>query len=282
MKRVALINDLSGFGRCSLTAAIPVISVMGHQACPLPTAVLTSQTEFDDYYCDDFTDRMDRFTEQWRKLEISFDGIYSGYLTGYLQIEKLLHFLEVFEKEDTFYLADPVMGDEGVQYDMFNEQFLRGMRELTHRADVITPNLTELCLLAGEDYGEVISHSRDVDYIKRIQTISENLIAKAQKPQTVMVTGILREMGGLTYIGNLAVTAKESFYVENDYTGTHFSGTGDLFASIVCGALLKGLSAREAIEKATAFLQMAIADASAENIPPNHGVQFEKYLSQLL
>lgn len=158
MKRVALINDLSGFGRCSLTAAIPVISVMGHQACPLPTAVLTSQTEFEDYYCDDFTDRMDRFTETWRKLGISFDGIYSGYLTSSRQIEKLLHFLEVFEKEDTFYLADPVMGDEGVQYDMFNEQFLRGMRELTHRADVITPNLTELCLLAGEDYGEVISH----------------------------------------------------------------------------------------------------------------------------
>lgn len=282
MKRVALINDLSGFGKCSLTAAIPVISVMGIQACPLPTAILSAQTEFGDYYCDDFTDRMDKFTEQWKKMGVSFDGIYSGYLASSLQVNKVLHFLEAFEKKDTLYLADPVMGDEGMRYDMFSAEFLCGMKELTRRADVITPNVTELCLLADEDYSDVISHRQDVDYTKRIREICEKLLAKANRPQTVMVTGILHEKNDGAYIGNLAVTEKESFYVENLYTGTHFSGTGDLFASIVCGCLLKGQSVHEAIEIATSFLQVAIADASIEKLSPNHGVQFEKYLSRLM
>ena len=110
MKKIALINDLSGFGKCSLTAAIPVISVMGLQACPLPTAILSAQTGFADYFCDDYTDRMDEFTEQWKKMEVSFQGIYSGYLAGSRQLEKVIHFLDQFKKEDTLYLADPIMG----------------------------------------------------------------------------------------------------------------------------------------------------------------------------
>lgn len=282
MKRVALINDLSGFGKCSLTAAIPVISVMGIQACPLPTAVLTAQTGFENYYCDDFTDRMDHFTNQWKAMDVSFDGIYSGYLASALQMDKVLYFLEQFGGKDTLYLADPVMGDNGKGYDIFSQELLRGMRDLTVRANVITPNLTEVCLLAGEDYDQIVSHKQDEDYIKRIRGICEKLLAKANCSQTVMVTGIIREKNNKEYVGNLAVTEKESFYVENLYTGRGFSGTGDLFASVICGSLVKGLSVREAIEKATFFLRDAIEEASAEQIPANHGVQFEKYLYRLL
>lgn len=282
MKRIALINDLSGFGKCSLTAAIPVISVMGMQACPLPTAILSAQTGFQDYYCDDFTDRMDFFTDEWKKMQVSFDGIYSGYLADSLQMEKVLYFLEAFETRDTLYLTDPVMGDNGKGYHIFSKEFLDGMKRLTVRANVITPNLTEACFLAGEDYQSVISHRQEKDYMKRIQDICEKLLKQAQNPQTVMVTGIVREHENQEYVGNLAVTEKESVYVENPYTGTGFSGTGDLFASVICGSLVKGLSVREAVEKATGFLQTAIEDASVEKIPPNHGVPFEKYLHQLL
>lgn len=281
MKRVALINDLSGFGKCSLTAAIPVISVMGIQACPLPTAILTAQTGFENYYCDDFTDRMDYFTEQWKKMDVAFDGIYSGYLASPMQMEKVLHFLEQFGGKDTLYLADPVMGDNGKGYDIYSEELLSGMKELTRRANVITPNLTEVCLLAGEDYSEIISHRQDEDYRKRIQHICEKLLTKANQPQTVMVTGIIREKNNKEYVGNLAVTEKESFYVENLYTGKGFSGTGDLFASVVCGSLVKGKSVGEAIEKATFFLRDAIEEASTEGMTPAHGVPFEKYLSRL-
>ena len=282
MKRVALINDLSGFGRCSLTAAIPVISVMGMQACPFPTAVLTGQTGFSNFYCDDFTDRMDHFTEEWKKMEVSFDGIYSGYLASPLQIEKVLHFLEEFQGKDTLYLADPVMGDQGEFYSMVNTDFLQGMRRLSLMADVITPNLTELCFLSGADYDEVLSHSQKEDYLDNIKSLCEKVLAEGKKSQTIIVTGILRKKENKEYVGNLIVSKDQSFFIETPYTGVGFSGTGDLFASVVCGSLVKGLSVKEAVEKATFFLQEAIEEATDEKIPRNHGVNFEKYLSRLI
>lgn len=288
MKKIALINDLSGFGKCSLTAAIPVISVMGIQACPLPTAVLSAQTGFESYYCDDFTNRMDYFTEHWKQMGVSFDGIYSGYLASPRQMEKVVHFLQQFQGENTLYLADPVMGDYGRSFGMFSEEFLRGMRKLTELADVITPNLTELCLLAGVDYDTLTAHRQEKDYIERIQSICDKLLMQAKKPQTIIVTGIFRHnsdekaTGNKEYMGNLAVAAMQSFYMEKPYTGVSFSGTGDLFASVICGSLVKGLPVSEAVEKAVSFLQEAIEEATVKNIPRNQGVPFEKYLARLL
>lgn len=282
MKRIALINDLSGFGKCSFTAAIPVISVMGMQACPLPTAILSAQTGFQDYFCDDFTDRMDCFTENWKKMNVSFDGIYSGYLANPLQMEKVQYFLEQFQDENTLYLADPVMGDHGRTYGMYSEKFLQGMKALTLKADVITPNLTELCLLADEDYEKMITHCQDEDYIQRIKEVCLKLLEKSDRQQKIIVTGIVRTKSNKEYVGNLAVSVNEWFHTENQYTGMGFSGTGDLFASVICGSLVKGLSIRQALEKATHFLQEAIEEATRENVPPNHGVYFEKYLSRLL
>ena len=281
MKRVALINDLSGFGKCSLTAAIPVISVMGIQACPFPTAILSAQTGFGDFFCDDFTDRMDCFTEQWKKMEVSFDGIYSGYLASPSQIEKVMSFLEQFQKNDTLYLVDPVMGDQGKFYSMVSIELLEGMKKLSQMADIITPNLTELCFLTDVDYESVIACRRKDDYIDKIKSLCEKILSKTKKLQTVIVTGIFREEGEKAYIGNLAVSNEQCFYIETTYTGMGFSGTGDLFASVVCASLVKGLAVREAVEKATYFLQEAIEEATKEKIPRNHGVNFEKYLSRL-
>ncbi len=281
MKRIALINDLSGFGKCSLAAAIPVISVMGIQACPLPTAVLSSQTEFDSYYCHDLTHEMDMITNEWKKLETSFDGIYSGYLATPLQIEKMIYFLNQFQSDGTLYLADPVMGDRGFTYDMFNEEFLAKMKELTVRADVITPNLTEACLLADVDYKELITHRQDQDYLQRIVDMCHVLRKKAEGSQIVVVTGVIREKSGREYIGNLAVTEDGYVYHEDLYTGKGFSGTGDLFASVICASLVNGLSIDEACRKAMYFLQDAIKEASDAGMPAVHGVRFEKYLSRL-
>ncbi len=282
MKRIALINDLSGFGKCSLTAAIPVISIMGIQACPLPTAVLTAQTEFEHYYCDDLTDKMDYFIENWKKMNVTFDGIYSGYLADSAQLKKVLRFLDEFQEKNTFYLADPVMGDNGNTYHMFSPKLLQGMKELTLRANIFTPNLTELCLLADEDYTQLITHRSDTDYLDRIQKIGRKLLSKASTQQTVIVTGILRKHNQSEYVGNLAISHTETVHLESPYTGMRFSGTGDLFASVICGCLVKGLSIQEAMEKATGFLQTAIEEATLENIPQNHGVHFEKHLSKLL
>ena len=128
MKKIAVLNDLSGMGKCSLTAAIPVISVMGIQACPLPTAVLSAQTGFPSYYCDDYTDRMDAIMEEWKKMDFYPDGIYTGFLADARQADKAVEFIEQFAKEDTKILIDPVMGDNGEEYPIYTEALCEKMR----------------------------------------------------------------------------------------------------------------------------------------------------------
>ena len=282
MKKVALINDLSGFGKCSLTAAIPVISVMGLQACPLPTAILSAQTGFEHFYYDDYTDRMNRIADEWMKMELSFDGIYSGYLGSAKQIENMLYFLEHFNTEETIFLADPVMGDNGRCIKTFSDELLCTMRELVKRADVITPNLTELCLLADVDYRELISHSTEPDYPERVTEVAREVFAWSERLKTVIVTGVTRR----THIGNLVVTCSDGIlntsHLEVPYNGQSFSGTGDLFASVIIGSMVNGQSAEYAVRKAMDFLQPAIEEASADKADRNHGVCFEKYLWKLI
>ena len=281
MKKIALINDLSGFGKCSLTAAIPVISVLGIQACPLPTAILSAQTGFPDYYCDDYTDKMNRVTDAWKAMQESFDGIYSGYLGSAAQMHNVLYFLETFQTKDTLYLADPVMGDNGRRIRIFTQELLDCMKELTKHANVITPNLTELCLLADMDFDALTSHASDADYLSYIEDTARRLLPKACTDQTIVITGIVRKLPEQSFVGNLAVTSDNCCYTETPYRGESFSGTGDLFASVIAGSLINGLSIGEAMQKAVRFLWPAIEEASRDNVPKNHGIYFEKYLHLL-
>lgn len=282
MKKIALINDLSGFGKCSLTAAISVVSVMGIHAVPLPTAVLSAQTGFPSYYCDDYTDRMDFFTDEWKKMNVHFDGIHSGYLAGWEQIKKVFHALDAFQTDDTIYLADPVMGDDGKYFKAFSNELLDGMKQLCTRASITTPNLTELCLLTGSDYAALTTHAKDEDYLKRIADIARTLLRTMPKNACVLVTGIIHHSKSCSFMGNMTVMADNCFYHETPYIPQSFSGTGDLFSSVICAALVNGLSVEEAEKKASAFLQPAIEDAVAENIDRNHGIHFEKYLGKLI
>ena len=281
MKKIALINDLSGFGKCSLTAAIPVISVLGIQACPLPTAILSAQTGFSSYYCDDYTDRMNFFTDEWKKMQETFDGIYSGYLGSAAQMHNVLYFLEKFQTKDTLYLADPVMGDNGRRIRIFTDELLDSMKELTRHAGVITPNLTELCLLAGVDYDALTSHASKDGYLSYIEETARSLLPRAYTSQTIVITGIVRRQPQQSFVGNLAVTP-ERHYLETPFMGESYSGTGDLFASVIMGSLVNGLSVDAAMEKAVRFLSPAIEDASRDNVPREHGISFEKYLHLLL
>lgn len=282
MKKIALINDLCGFGRCSLTAAVPVISVMGLEACPLPTAILNAQTGFPDYYCDDYTDRMNHFTDKWSRMNVAFDGIYSGYLANPGQMEQVKYFLDRFQKEDTIYLADPIMGDHGQKYPFFTEELLKGMRELTSRATVITPNLTEACLLADKDFEDIYVYRNADDYLLRIQDLAFDLQEKHNSAQTIIITGILQEDADGTFVTNLAVSGDECACTSSPYTGISFSGTGDLFASVICGYLVKGVPLQEAMDQAVNFLQPAIEEATKAGIPRDFGIPFQKYLSRLL
>ena len=282
MKKIALINDLSGFGKCTLTAAISVVSVMGIHAVPLPTAVLSAQTGFQSFYCDDYTDRMDFFTEEWKKMNVHFDGIHSGYLAGSEQIKKVMHLLDAFQTKDTVYLADPVMGDNGRQFKAFSKELLDGMKQLCARASITTPNLTELCLLTGTDYETLTAFSKDDDYLARILDIAKKLLQTMQSNTCSLVTGIIRQSQEGAFMGNMAVTEDHSFYHETPYIPQSFSGTGDLFAAVICASLVNGLTVEEAAKKATFFLKPAIEDAVAEHVESNHGVDFEKYLGRLI
>ena len=156
MKKIAVLNDLSGLGKCSLTAAIPVISAMGVQACPLPTAILSNQTGYASYYCDDYTQHMDAIMDEWEKRGVRPDGIYTGFLAGEKQADKILEFIHRFSSSDTKVLVDPVMGDQGRAYDIYSPQLCEKMRALISQAQVITPNLTEaLLLLYGKEEKEM-------------------------------------------------------------------------------------------------------------------------------
>lgn len=281
-KKIAVINDLSGFGRCSLTAAISVLAVMGIQPCPLPTAILSAQTGYPSYYCDDYTDRMQYFRREWEKMEVSFDGIYTGFVASEQQIENIFDFLKAFKKKKTFLLVDPVMGDNGNVYTMFTEKLCGLMKELAFSADVITPNLTELCLLTDTDYRMILGLADEKHLLTIVRQMAENVIKRG--PDTVVVTGIRfrDETDQVEKMGNLAVTGKQSRLSAFPYIGGSYSGTGDLFASVIAGGLARGDRISDSIELAGEFIEHAITDSVKANIPRNDGVDYEQYLGMLI
>lgn len=277
-KKVAVINDLSGLGRCSLTAAISVLSAMGIQACPLPTAILSSQTEYPSYYCYDFTDKMDYFRQEWKKLGTSFSGIYTGYVASVCQIEQIMHFLDTFQTADTFLLVDPVMGDDGVTYDMYTSGLLTAMKELAARADVITPNLTEFCLLTDIDYNSLQDSSLPIQQlISRLKDAGQTLTKDHEKK--VLITGIhFTADDGVHKIGNLLLDGSSHFLSAYPCCNGSYSGTGDLFASCITGGLARDISLPEMMQTAGSFLEKSLIDSVEEHVPVNEGVNFEKYL----
>lgn len=280
-KKIAVINDLSGFGRCSLTAAISVIAAMGVQPCPLPTAILSGQTGYPSYFCDDYTDRMGKIRKEWEKMDVSFDGIYTGFMSESSQIEEVFRFLDSFYKKKTFLLVDPVMGDDGKGFDIFTPELRRMMRELASRADIITPNLTELCMLTDTDYRMIEQMTDEKHLLTVIEQMARNMIAKG--PKEIVVTGIrFRDSAdGVQKMGNLAVTKKKSDLAAFPFVGESYSGTGDLFASAVAGGKARGDSLDEIMKTAGRMIELALEDSLREGVPRNDGVNYEKYLCLL-
>ena len=282
MKKAAVINDLSGFGKCSLTAAIPVLSVMGVQCCPVATAVLTGQTGYSYYHCRDLTDMMEQYTDAWTQNQVHFDSIYTGYVTGIEQIEYIMHFIDTFRKKDTFLLVDPVMGDDGRVYGMYTPELLEGMKKLSRKANLITPNLMEAALLTDSDVSDIFSDFTADVLLGKAQKLGETLRNLAEVPQDVVITGIKCKNDATPFIYNLAVTETGVHTCRSHFFQKSFSGTGDLFASVMCGGKTKGLSTQESMELAKNFLYHSIADTMNEDIPGNAGVNFEKFLSELI
>ncbi len=276
LKKIAVVNDISGFGRCSMTAALPVLSMLKTECCPLPTAILSNQTGYDSFYCDDFTDRLDPYIAEWRTLGVRFDGILTGYLASEEQADKILRFLDEFQTADTLYLCDPVMADDGRIYDTYSPQLCRKIGALAQRANVLTPNLTELCILTDADFAALQAQSDSANYAAQIACLAGNLLSDTL--HTVVVTGVC--VGD--EILNISVTKDGFSVVKSKRFGGSFSGTGDLFSAVLAGSLVNGETVERAVQKAVRFLEASIQDSFKEGTDRNDGVNFQKYLEMLL
>lgn len=286
MKKIAVIQDLSGLGKCSLTAAIPVISVMGVQAVPLPTAVLSNQTGYPSYYCDDYTEHMEQIMTEWEKRKFSPDGIYTGFLADEEQADKILDFFQRFRTENTMVLVDPVMGDNGRAYGIYTEGLREKMLQLVGNAHVITPNLTEaLLLLYGKEGMEKRYASLlELDGRKRLEQIGKigEQLKKEYGLQAAVITGVESQAELCVHqMGNLVVENGHCSWCFAPKIGGSYSGTGDLFASVLSAGLVKEMSMMSCVELAVNFLSKAIAQTVQEGTDRNDGVCFEAYLGEL-
>ena len=268
MKRVALINDLSGLGGCSLTASISVLSALGVEACPLPTAVLSNQTEFESFYMLDMTDKMELFAEQWKKLDISFDAILVGFLADVNQAETVKKFIEQFKKDNTLLLIDPVMGGDGACYKTLTADLCEKIRNLSFEADIITPNLTEAEILLGKDIELNVT-------LGEARSFAEELLKKG--PSKVIITDVV--IGDKIY--NIIGENGEIFEICAQRIGKSYSGTGDLLASVITAGVLNGFSVKNSVVAAAKFIEKAVEEAFNNKTDRNFGIPFQKYLPLL-
>lgn len=270
VKKVAAIHDLAGIGRCSLTAAIPILSVLGVQVCPLPTAILSCQTDYSDFYFFDFTSEMNNYKKSWSDMGFRFEGIYSGFLGSEEQINIVIDLIQ--KHHDAFVLVDPVMGDNGKRYKTYTDSMCNSMRELVKYADVVTPNLTECCILTDRIYEDVNADESTLLQIAR--EISD------LGPEKVVITGVAKNDTVITFAYDRE--NDDYFIVENEFNHKSYSGTGDIFASIICGVLVNGGNFKYAVNKACRFIKDAIDFTDSDEVDTNNGIYFEPLLKELL
>lgn len=269
-KRVALVNDITGFGRCSVAVELPLLSAMKIQACPLPTAILSVHTGFADHFLDDYTDRMKPYIDSWEKNKLAFDGICTGFLGSAKQIEIVLDFIRRFKKADTKVMVDPVMGDYGKLYSSYTQEMCDDMRGLLQYADLVTPNLTEACQLLDVPY-PIDGKVNDAE----LKDMAEALAARG--PKQVIITGL---SDGENIRNFIYESGKISILTVKKIGGDR-SGSGDAFAAIVAGSLLNGESLKLGVKKAADFISRCLEYAVELDLPWNYGLPFEEYLREL-
>ncbi len=271
MATIAAVHDLSGIGRCSLTAAISILSAMGHHCCPLPTAILSNQTGFETYSYLDLAGQLPSYLGHWNRLSFQPDAICTGFL-GNAALPRLVADQMVSRHPGAFVLVDPVMADNGALYPCFDAGYVEQMRYLTANADIITPNVTELFLLADIPPDADWRPFSDGDFIRAVSRVSNGRLKQA------VVTGCRDGRGAQ----NILIDLENQTVLRTAYTdsGVSYSGTGDVFASIVCGAVMHGVSIADAVRQAAEFVSAAVA-ACGEDADPRFGIPYEKFLGRL-
>jgi len=280
-KTVAALHDLSGVGRCALTVAIPVISAMGLQVIPAPTAVLSAHTAFPDYVGLDLTDYLEGCLEKWCEMGLKFDCIYTGYMASVRQEEIARRFMDA--QPQAIKVVDPVLGDDGVMYRALPKDMPEAMKKLCRGADVITPNWTEAVLMTG---GEGIAANKDAllgtkiscESVTRAQV--EDMLDRLMQlgPKKVLLTGVVMDGEHVN-----AWTGEDGKMQTLGYEPVHasFPGTGDLFASVLAGALTKGEDFADAVRLATDYVRETMIHTVNCQTEPVYGVQLEQTLDKL-
>ena len=271
--RVAAIHDVSGFGRCSLTVAIPVLSAMGVQCCPLPTAFLSTHTGgFTGFTFLDMTEEMPKVAAHWQELALRFHAIYSGFLASERQIGIVSDFIRTFRRSDTLVVIDPVMGDDGKAYQTYTSALCSGMTHLAELADVITPNLTEAAFLLGRPYDQLPQEEAGLQELVRELGLHGR--------RSVVLTGVSLSPGKT---GAMCFDAKTSRTetVQVDMIAHPLLGTGDIFASVLTGALVRGDTLFSAAAQAADFVRACAVHTVAQDLPLREGVDFEPMLGLL-
>ena len=270
-KKIALVNDITGFGRCSTAVQLPIISAFKIQACLLPTAILSVHTQFPDYYIDDYTDRMTPYIDSWKKNRLQFDGICTGFLGSEAQIAIVEAFIRDFKQKHTKVIVDPVMGDYGRLYASYTESLCAGVRRLLPDADVITPNLTEACQLLAVPYPKDGEAAGTV-----LEKMAQELCAKG--PSQVVITGI---HDGDCLDNFIYERGKQSEILKVKKIGSDRSGTGDVFTAIVAAMIVRGDGLKESVRTAADFISRTMIYTEALDIPHYYGLAFEEYLNTL-
>jgi pyridoxine kinase len=276
--KVAALHDLSGFGRTSLTVVIPVLSAMGVQVCPLPTAVLSTHTvEFTDYSLADMTGSMPVVLDHWVRLGLRFDAVYSGFMSCPAQMDHVARCIRTCLAPHGLALVDPVLGDNGVLDPTMTPEMVERMRRLITGADIITPNCTEAAFLLGEPYLERISPKKLGEWLVRL---------KAMGPKIVVITSApLDEAGsraGQRRISSVAVEdGGRMWRLDSDYIPAHYPGTGDTFAAVLLGGLLGGETLPAALDRAGQFVAEGIALTFQAGTPSREGILLESFLGRL-
>ena len=269
-KKIMMINDLSGYGRCSLTVAIPILAALKVQCCPVPTSIFSNHTGFPIWHFDDYTEHMPAYLGKWKELNLSFDGIAVGFLGSARQMEIVEQAILTFEKPSAKVLIDPIMGDHGKAYATYTDEMCRKMGRLISLADIITPNLTEACILTGTPYKPSGWKRSELEAMARI--------LQSMGPEQVVITGAKEG----SYLTNTAALPDGTIrFIRTKTAGEERPGTGDVFSSIVAGGMVMGEELTASVKKAACFIGECIKISDKLEIPRENGVCFEMILGKL-
>ena len=272
MKRILTIQDISCFGKCSLTVALPLLSAMGVETVILPTAVLSTHTLFKGFTCKDLSDQLAPITAHWKQEGITFDAVYTGYLGTEEEIDTVIGIINTFRNDNTLVIVDPAMGDNGKLYPAFNEHYAKKNAGLCAVADIADPNITEAAFLTGLPYRETYSE----DYIRELLHALADLGTK-----TPILTGVSLSEGKT---GAMGYDAEKGtfFHYQNDRIPVAYHGTGDIFSSVLAGAFVLGADRTDAIKIAADYTAMTIAETLKNPENPWYGVDFEATIPDLI